>query len=523
MAASGSRFAVPGSERVPLPGASRVAPSDPGERVEVSILVRRRPGSSIEDELLENELRPPGRRRYLTHEEFEARHGADPEDIRQIEAFAAEHGLDILETSPERRTVRLAGTVAAMNEAFGTDLHRYDFPGGSYRGREGPVFVPAGISGIVEAVLGLDNRPQLRPHFQALDVAPDAANAAAFQTPAIAHLYRFPTGTGTGQCVGIIELGGGFTNADLQTYFRQIGVTPPRVLSVSVDGGRNAPGDPADVEVALDIEVAGAVAPAATIAVYFAPNTDQAFVDAVSAAVHDHVNNPSVVSISWGNAEALWTRQGMQALDRACQDAASLGVTVCCASGDRGSGDGVNDGLAHADFPASSPNVLGCGGTHLEGSGSQITTEVVWNSSIGATGGGVSDVFGLPSWQASAGVPPSANPGGHVGRGVPDVAGDADPATGYDIYVNGKPSVVGGTSAVSPLWAGLVALLNQGLGHRMGFLNPFIYRPGAQSGFFDITVGTNGSYQAKPGWDACTGLGSPNGTALEADLKSLGA
>jgi kumamolisin len=522
MAASG-RFAIPGSERFALPGATRGAPADPGERVEVSILVRRRPGYSIDDELRENELRPPGRRHYLTHEEFEDRYGADPEDIRQVEAFAAEQGLDILETSLGRRTVRVAGTVAAMSEAFGTALHRYDFPGGSYRGREGPVFVPAQISGIVEAVLGLDNRPQLRPHFRTIEVDPDVDPAAAFQTPAVATLYRFPTGTGQGQCVGIIELGGGYTNTDLQTYFNSIGVTPPQVLSVSVDGGKNAPGDPADVEVALDIEVVGAVAPAATIAVYFAPNTDQGFVDAVSAAVHDQVNNPSVISISWGNAESLWTTQGMQSLQTAFQDAASLGVTVCCASGDGGSGDGVTDGLAHADYPASSPSVLGCGGTHLEGSSATITSEVVWNSSIGASGGGVSDAFGLPSWQASAGVPPSANPGGHVGRGVPDVAGDADPATGYDIFVTGKSSVVGGTSAVAPLWAGLVALLNEALGHRLGFLNPFLYRPGAQSGFFDITAGSNGAYQAGPGWDPCTGLGSPNGTALAADLKGLGA
>jgi len=410
-----------------------------------------------------------------------------------------------------------------MSQAFGTDLHRYDYPGGSYRGREGPVFVPEGLSRIVEAVLGLDDRPQLRPHFRALEVAgPDAARPAAFQTPAIAQLYRFPAGTGRGQCIGIVELGGGYTTTDLQAYFRQLGVTAPRVLAVSVDGGRNAPGDPADVEVALDIEVAGAIAPAAIIAVYFAPNTDQGFVDAISAAVHDNVNNPSVVSISWGNPEARWTRQGMQALNRACQDAAGLGVTICCASGDGGSGDGVTDGRAHADFPASSPNVLGCGGTHLEGANGRITKEVVWNSSSGATGGGVSDAFALPTWQASARVPPSANRGGHVGRGVPDVAGDADPATGYTIFVQGKSSTVGGTSAVAPLWAGLVALLNQGLGHRVGFVNPYLYRAGARSGFFDITVGTNGAYRAKRGWDPCTGLGSPNGTALAADLKSLG-
>ena len=296
-------------------------------------------------------------------------------------------------------------------------------------------------------------------------------------------------------------------------------------MPIGVDGGSNEPsGDPgsADGEVGLDIEVIGAIAPDARIAVYFAPNTDQGFIDAVTTAVHDTQNAPSVISISWGGPESSWTAQARQALDQAFADAVSLGVTVCVASGDNGAGDGVGDGKAHVDFPASSPHALGCGGTRLQADGTTITAESVWNSGSqgGASGGGVSDTFAPPDWQLSAGLPPSANAGDRVGRGVPDVAGNADPATGYQIEVDGRQLTIGGTSAVAPLWAGLITLLNQGLGKPIGFLNPLLYSLGRDTAALrDITTGNNtvaGSpgYDAGPGWDCCTGLGSPNGTSL---------
>jgi len=233
--------------------------------------------------------------------------------------------------------------------------------------------------------------------------------------------------------------------------------------------------------------------------------------------VHDGVNKPSVISISWGSAEANWTAQAMTQFDQAFQAAAAMGVTICVAAGDNGSGDGVADGQAHVDFPASSPNVLACGGTKLLASGpATIGSEVVWNegATTSATGGGVSAYFALPAYQARAGVPVSAATG-KVGRGVPDVAGDADPATGYEVRVDGQSFVIGGTSAVAPLWAGLVALMNQKLGHPVGFLNPMLYGSLVGKGVtHDITAGNNGSYAAKAGWDPCTGWGSPDGAKL---------
>jgi len=169
--------------------------------------------------------------------------------------------------------------------------------------------------------------------------------------------------------------------------------------------------------------------------------------------------------------------------------------------------------LAHADFPASSPFALACGGTSLQASQGAISGETVWNDDKGASGGGVSDVFDLPSWQVAANVPPSANPGGRIGRGVPDVAANADPYTGYQTRVDGQNYASGGTSAVAPLWAGLFALINEQLTEPVGYVNPLLYQDLINQADVtrDIVSGNNGAYQAGPGWDACTGLGSPNG------------
>jgi kumamolisin len=344
---------------------------------------------------------------------------------------------------------------------------------------------------------------------------------ASFNPPQVAQLYNFPAGVnGAGQTIGILELGGGYNPSDLSTYFAGLGITEPRVTAVSVDGATNSPNLPstsddpnADGEVALDIEVAGSIAPGANIAVYFTTNTSQGFLDALTTAIHDTVNGPpSIVSISWGSAESNWTAQSMTAFDEACQSAAALGITITVASGDNGSSDGGSGN--NVDFPASSPHVLGCGGTELIAANGVMQQEVVWNDQAqggGAGGGGVSSFFALPTWQTNSNVPASPTSGG--GRGVPDVAGDASPETGYNVFFDGQSAVVGGTSAVAPLWAGLIALLNQQRGSNIGFANVTLYQ-NAENGCNDITQGNNGSYSAGPGWDACTGLGSPNGNQL---------
>jgi kumamolisin len=465
----------------------------------------------------------------LTWREYEARYGADPEDVKQVEAFARANGLKVISVNRGARTLKLTGTAEACGKAFQVDLGQYQSPQVTYRGRTGPVYIPGSLKDVIISVHGLDNRPQAQPHFRLAPntrstVARAEASTAVSYTPLqVSHLYDFPAGVnGQGESIGIIELGGGYTQSDLDSYFSSLGISPtPSVSAVSVDGAQNQPtGDTngPDAEVMLDIEVAGAVAPGAKIAVYFTPNTDAGFLDAINQAVAD---SRSVISISWGGPESTWTSQSLQSYNSALEAASAVGVSVCVAAGDDGSTDGVTDGHQHVDFPASSPYALACGGTHLIGSSSTITDEVVWNDlpNDGATGGGISATFPLPTWQAGAHVPPSVNPGNFVGRGLPDVAGDADPDTGYQVEVDGASLVVGGTSAVAPLWAGLIACFNSHLKTSVGYFNPTLYQHvAADAGtFHDITSGNNGGYQAGPGWDPCTGWGSPNGgTILQA-------
>ncbi len=523
------RLLLAGSERAPMDGAREIGPADPNETVDVTIRLRSRAGKKPIVSA-DTYTKPIEKRTILSRKEFEQRHGAAAESIALVEKFARQHKLTVKEKSPARRTVILSGNVTAVNEAFGVELKQYDHPTGKYRGRTGSIHLPAELHDVVEGVFGLDNRPQAKPHFRrrrGLAGARADSVDLSYTPPQVAALYDFPTGVdGAGECIALIELGGGYNTTDLSSYWSQLKLTEtPTVSAVSVGNGSNNPtGDPngPDGEVMLDIEVAGSIASGAKIVVYFADNTDAGFLNAITTAVHDSTNNPSVVSISWGGPESSWTQQAMTSMDEAFQSAAAMGVSVCVAAGDDGSTDGVTDGLNHVDFPASSPNVLACGGTQLVASGNSITSETVWNelaNNEGATGGGISDVFPLPSYQNGAGVPPSANPSKNVGRGVPDVAGDADPTTGYVTRVDGNPDVIGGTSAVAPLWAGLIALINQSIGKPVGFINPLLYQDaGTARDLNDITSGNNGAYSAGPGWDACSGLGSPIGAQVAAAL-----
>jgi kumamolisin len=509
-----ARVVLKGSEKAAAPKAVHVKATPSKSKVTVSVIVKRK--EPLKYNKRAGRAYGPVR---VSRAEYKKHHTADPDALKQVKAFAKEFNLKVEDdpTAATRRTVQLTGTADDIQKAFGVELNQKTIDGVEYRVREGSIHLPAALADEVLAVLGLDNRPQAKPHFRVRKLQPEAAAApASYTPPQVAQAYQFPsTASGAGQTIGIIELGGGYRQADLTAYFQTLGLDAPAITAVSVDKGKNAPttASSADGEVMLDIEVAASVAPGASVAVYFTPNTDQGFIDAITTAVHDTANKPSVISISWGGPESSWTAQSMTALDAACQSAAALGVTITVAAGDNGSTDGGTGN--NVDFPASSPHVLACGGTTLDANGATIVSEVVWNelaNGEGATGGGVSNVFPLPSWQANSNVPaPSTSTGG---RGVPDVAGDADPTTGYTIRVDGETSVIGGTSAVAPLWAGLVAVANQQLGTQVGFIQPAIYAAKAAAAFNDITRGNNGAFSAGPGWDACSGLGSPIASTL---------
>lgn len=516
------------SYRRPLTGFEHLGDADPAEQISVTLYLRRRaplPAATV-----------AGQAR-LTRDELREHYGASQADVDQVLSVLAAKGITVVEVDPGARRVLTAGPLSAYSDTFGASVdlvrsrHRSAPDGLTHRYRTGELALPGAFAGAVMAVLGIDNRPQAAAHFR--PAGKEKPSKSVSYTPIqVGQAYGFPADTdGTGQIIAIIELGGGFDQSDLDAYFGDLGLATPVVTAVPVDGGANSPtgeADGPDGEVLLDIQVAGALAPGATQLVYFAPNTDQGFIDAVTTAAHASPT-PTAISISWGGPEDSWTAQGRAALDAACADAAALGVTVTVAAGDNGSADGESDGQAHCDFPASSPHVLACGGTsmHLTASG-RISSEKVWNDGDtgGATGGGVSAFFPVPAWQTDAGVPAVGPAAG--GRGVPDVAGNADPETGYQIRVDGQATVVGGTSAVAPLWAALIARLAQANGGRpLGPVQPVFYdgvKPGAvQPGFHDVSSGSNGSYDAGPGWDACTGLGSPDGQALAALFSGAGS
>lgn len=511
MSTIGNRLEVPGSHKDPLPDARPAGPVNNAELVDVTLRVRQKPGSNLEQAFESLVSKPAGERKYLSAEELDAAHGASDADLDKVEEFAEENRLSVVDRNPGKRTITLRGTLGALQMAFETRLEMYHHHNGTFRGRSGSITVPASLKDIVVGVHGLDNRP-LRKTRRRLTSRATGANTGL----SLAQRYHFPAGTdGTGQCIAFIELGGGYRAAEVRRYVKNLGITKfVHTSAVSVNGAHNTPtsADSDDGEVVLDMEVAGAAAPGARLAVYFANNTDRDFIDAVLAAVHDKTRKPSVISISWGGPEATWTAQSRAAMDDAFRAAALVGITVCVAAGDHGTNDEPRPPSAvRVDYPASSPYVLGCGGTDIRGK-----EEVVWNDGDGwATGGGISTVYPVPSWQAAVNKVPALGTK-KQGRGVPDVAGAA---TNYDIVVDGEEVTSGGTSAVAPLWAALIARLNQGLGRRVGFVNPALYAA-RTTGFVDIRGGDNAAvntpgYPSTAGWDPCTGLGVPNGEALK--------
>ena len=468
------------------------------------------------------EATQPSSHAQLSHEQLADLHGAEREDIEAVEQFAVENGLSVVKADAGSRSVTLRGPLAALAAAFGADVELREWNGQVLRSRQGHLLIPKTLENRVIAVLGFDERPAARTYHKA---HASATQPTSYTPRQVAQAYNFPTNTGKNQTIALIELGGGFRSSDLTKYWKALGVGSVSTTAVSVDGAHNQPtGHPngPDGEVVLDIQVAGGVAPGAKIAVYFAPNTDQGFLDAINAAIHDKVRKPSVISISWGSPENEWTPQALNAFNAAFHDAALLGITVCAAAGDNGSSDGASDGGDHVDFPASSPWVLACGGTNLLALNGKIESETVWNDGDngGATGGGESSHFSTPAYQAKLTITSVNGTKQLSGRGVPDVAGVADPATGFQVLVDGQQGVVGGTSAVAPLWAGLIALVNEQAGKNLGWFHPQLYSTFAQhKAFHDIVSGTNGDYHATVGWDACTGLGSPNGQAILGLIK----
>jgi kumamolisin len=535
-----------GSERRPTSTAKLIGPVDPGEMIAVTVALRRRKDAEAiptHDDVLRTPFSHGGR---LPPGEFAAKYGAHPDDIQQVVAFAEANGLRVVETHRARRTIILSGTAAQMSAAFHVTLSHYeqtvaplsgDTPGlKRYRGRDGFIAIPASLIGIVVGVFGLDNRNISKRN------AADPPNTVPIATTELTKLYNFPNNSASGQTIGIVSAGGGYVESDINSTF---GGSPPTIVEVSIDGATNS--GSADGETTQDICIASLAAPGADVAVYFQPGSQAGWIDLFGRLLHPEAGDAvcSVVSSSFylsnGDDAATLAQEGLTAdfvtqLSDTFQDAVIQKVTICIASGDTGSNSKVNDGKAHVQFPGSSPWVLAVGGTTVGNINGATFDEYVWNDPApgdptfwGTTGGGVSDFFNLPSYQNGAKVPASIN-NGRVGRGVPDVSANASLNAGYSgIFIGGAAQIGNGTSASAPLWAALIAVINAALGHNVGFVNPYLYSLGSEA-FRDIVPRTgpadnsNGGvagYPAGPGWDACTGWGSPNGTALLIGLRGI--
>lgn len=539
---SKTHVVLPGSKRAKDPAAVRVGDIDPKQRVVVTIGIQG-PELPKPDEYVGTKLTPT---------ELAEKFGSSKADADKVAQSLKKFGLKVDDVSLGTRSMTVSGTAAAMEAAFkpGLAIMR-SARDGEYRGRQGPLQIPAELKGIVTGVFGLDQRRVARRKSTAVSAAAQAVALAPLTPADLEQRYNFPPGDASGQSIAIAEFGGGYFGTDMTSYCSKFQRPAPNVQAVAIDAPaytlqevlalpprqrRQVLGD--SIEVMMDVEIIAALCPKANIFVYFSTFDQRGWVDLLNRVI---TASPVALSISWGLAEddPNWSASAIAAIDDRLNAARLLGITTCVSSGDDGSGDQIDDGHAHVDFPSSSPNALAVGGTMLTTSASNINEVTWWESpgqragGGGATGGGVSTVFPRPSWQKVK--VKSLNKGSIDGRVTPDIAALSGPPL-YDLIFLGKDAPNGGTSASAPLWAALIARINASLSaaKQQRFLTPLLYQaanngqPIGENSSHDIKVGNNASnpepgkgYKAKSGFDAVTGWGVPDGVKLLNSLSTI--
>lgn len=519
------KVALAGSDRAAPDGAVLVGEVDPDERIVVTVHLKRRtpdrfaPGSAGDLARLSQ----PMTRRALTAERRRT-HASAAARIRKL---AKAYRVAVRDIDLAARAVTIEATAKRLSQLFGATLRIYDDGQQRFRARVGHLMVPKEIAPWTRAILGFDQRPVVRRPANRLRALAGVAGGQGLWPTEIARLYGIPLNRDVSTiCVGIVALGGGYLPSDLAKALAAMGREMPVVVDQSVAGNRNnfGGGTDADQEIALDLQILAGLLPKGRIVIYFAGNTTRNLVSAINQALLDDVNRPQILSVSWGSAETFWTDAARDAMQAALADAMRLQVSVLFAAGDELATGGVTDGKAHVWFPASSPYALACGGTlptpGADGTG--VAAEVVWNEGTIGTGGGISDTFPVPSYQSGLALPPSVNDG-RLRRGVPDVAAAAAGRPGYRIVLDGTEIVKDGTSAVAPLWAGLIAMTNAARGGAVGFVNSALYANAPL--LRQITQGNNRvggkGYDAGAGWNACTGLGVPSDADIIAALAAV--
>ncbi|MDP4171413.1 MAG: protease pro-enzyme activation domain-containing protein [Bacillota bacterium] len=507
---------------------------------EVTIALKLRNSDQLDSFIASlNDPSSPNYKHYLSTEEFKKQFGPTDETVANVKSFLTSKGFDVRNVSSNNAFITVSGTTGLMEDAFGVTINDYkNSDGQTYFSNDQAPEIPAEFAGIITDVEGLNNESHYK-HPEIRQPSPYVTNKPAAVAPRVGS---GPSGgytpaelkgsydvsplasagyTGTGQTVAVMELDG-YNTSNISSYSNYYGLGSPAPTNVYIDGYNGAAGQ-GEVEVELDIEVINAIAPKAQVMVYEGPNTGQGLVDTYQKIASD--NKAKSISVSWGISELQESSATMNSLHTIFQQYAAQGQSVFAASGDNGAYDAGDSTLA-VDSPANDPYVTGVGGTHLNVSGSSYGSESIWANSSNKTGGGggLSTAYAMPSFQSGPGVQNSYSNGK---RQVPDVSADADPSTGYSIYSKGAWTVVGGTSAAAPLWAGIAALNNQYAAANgkanLGQANPTLYKTfnttQSYPAFHDVTSGNNLYYPATAGYDMASGIGTPDAYNLIRDIN----
>jgi kumamolisin len=500
---AGKRVLIPGTERKIWPGSRRADPVSPDADVLLTAWLRPRPGGDLDGETARAlGAAPPLQRTYADRKTLERQTAADPADIELLRRYC--ESLDITVAESHWRSVNISGSIERLIQAFGATVAIFEDEGQRrFRHRSGSLHVPADIVAIVRGIFGLHQWPRSRK------LTSLQRHATPLSARDVATRYQFPDADGRGQTIGVIQLNGVFNPSDFDRCMaaQQLESAQPIVKRVDDAVVEHEMATIKDLEAALDVQIIGSLAPGARIVVYEGPNDERGFLDAVRNALFDEELAPSVLSISYGWPEHLWTPVALSILDELFTVAALVGVSVFCSSGDNGA-ELDYDGKPHVLAPASSPFAIACGAT--------VTTDAGAEQAWEHTGGGFSARSEVPQGQDVARSSASQY-GVNAGRGVPDVAAQQSP--GYYVVMDGSELAMGGTSAVAPMWAALTARINQRLGAPAGFFSPILYQRPVEELFRPVTQGSNGRFHSGAGWNPCTGLGVPVGAGIENALR----
>ena len=500
--------AIPGTHREVWPGSRRAAALRADRDIRLTAWLRPKPGGELDVERARSLGGvSPLQRTYADRDVLERQTGADPADIETLRRYCDGFGIEVADA--RWRSVAIDGPIEQLVRAFGATVAIFeDGSRRRFRHRSGALHAPARVVEIVRGIFGIHQWPRSRK-LESLQ-----RHSTPLSADDVARRYYFPDGDAGGQTIGVIQLNGAFDPADFDRCMAAQGLSSAQPTVKRVDDAVMAHQTPTtqDLEATLDVQIIASLAPQARIVVYEGPNDERGFLDAVRKALFDRESAPSILSISYGWPEPLWTPGALTILDELFTAAALLGVSVFCSSGDNGA-ELDYDGRPHVLAPASSPFVLSCGATVIADANPQ---EAAWER----TGGGFSERFDVPPWQGDAGNS-AAGYGVRAGRGVPDVAAQQSP--GYYVVMDAVELAMGGTSAVAPMWAAMTARINQHLGVPAGFFAPLLYRAVGGPAFTAVIAGNNGRFKAGPGWNPCTGLGVPNGVEIENSLRGPSA